>query len=294
MPGVEVSLAKPQEDDSGCRHLSCVGTALATSGLLVEDVLAMHSLLAFKGSLFVKKALSGTSSLLVGGLLAFVGSPLIKKVLAGCHLEAVVLVLPQFLDRPLPILVGAFRVGTSPKKNGPPRQFLEAAGQRPVGLHEVLNGAIPRHKRYGQHWPGDRIFENCRTPRRGRMGEAATTCIAATRTDQRGRMWTNEPAVVHRSSFVEEDEGRSLNSFAPVPTYEGTVELKINEEGVPIKPMEGISEFLEMEGRGGMEINSLSLPRQWRLMLCCRAESEAVKGLVTCQSPHVPESLTTQ
>jgi hypothetical protein len=46
-------------------------------------------------------------------------------------------------------------------------------------------------------------------------------------------------------------------------------ELKINEEGLPINPMEGISDFLEMEGRGGMEINSLSLPYQWRLMLRC-------------------------
>jgi hypothetical protein len=84
-------------------------------------------------------------------------------------------------------------------------------------------------------------------------------------------MWTNEPAVVHRSSFVEEDEGRSLDSFVSVPTYEGTAEQKRNEEGVPINPMERISEFLEMEGRGGMEINSLSLPRLWCLMLCCRA-----------------------
>jgi hypothetical protein len=82
-------------------------------------------------------------------------------------------------------------------------------------------------------------------------------------------MWTNEPVVVHRSSFVEKDEGRSLDSFVPVPTYKGTVELKINEEGVPINPMEGISEFLEMEGRGGIEINSLSLPCQWCLMLHC-------------------------
>ena len=93
------------------------------------------------------------------------------------------------------------------------------------------------------------------------MGEAGTTCIAATQKDQRGRMWTNEPAVVHRSSFVEEDEGRSLDSFVPVPMYEGMAELKINEEGVPINPMEGISEVLEMEGRGGMGINSLSHPR---------------------------------
>jgi hypothetical protein len=73
-------------------------------------------------------------------------------------------------------------------------------------------------------------------------------------------MWTNEPAVVHRSSFMEEDERRSLDSFVPVPMYKGMAELKINEEGVPINPMEGISEFLEMEGRGGMEINSHSPP----------------------------------
>jgi hypothetical protein len=71
-------------------------------------------------------------------------------------------------------------------------------------------------------------------------------------------------------------------------------ELKINEKGVPINPMEGISEILEMEGRGGMEINSRSLPRQWRLMLHCQAEGKAAKGLITYQSPHVPESLTTQ
>jgi hypothetical protein len=82
-------------------------------------------------------------------------------------------------------------------------------------------------------------------------------------------MWKNEPAVVHLSSFVEEDEGRSLDSFVPVPTYEGMAELKLKEEGVPINWMEGISEFLEMQGRGGMEINSLSLPRQWHLMLRC-------------------------
>jgi hypothetical protein len=76
------------------------------------------------------------------------------------------------------------------------------------------------------------------------VGEAATISIAATWKDWRGRMWTNELALVHRSSFVEEDEGRSLDSFVPVPMYKGTAELKINEEGVPINPMEGISEFL--------------------------------------------------
>jgi hypothetical protein len=106
-------------------------------------------------------------------------------------------------------------------------------------------------------------------------------------------MWTNEPAVVYHSSFVEDDEGRSLDSFVPVRMYESTAELKINEEGVPINLMEGISEFLEVEGRGGMGINSLSLPRQWQLMLRCQAEGKAAKGLITCQSPHIPESLTT-
>jgi hypothetical protein len=49
-PGMEASTAKPQENDLGCRCLSCVGSALATSGLLVEDVLVTHSLLAFEGS----------------------------------------------------------------------------------------------------------------------------------------------------------------------------------------------------------------------------------------------------
>jgi hypothetical protein len=103
------------------------------------------------------------------------------------------------------------------------------------------------------------------------------------------RRWSTVPHLWRR-----QDERRRLNSFVPVLTYKGTVELKINEEGVLINPMEGISEFLEMEGRGGMEINSLSLPRQWHLMLRCQAKGKAAKGLVTCQSPHVPESLTTQ
>ena len=35
---------------------------------------------------------------------------------------------------------------------------------------------------------------------------------------------------------------------------------KIKEEGGPINPKKGISAFLKMEGRGGMEINSRSPP----------------------------------
>ncbi len=92
-------------------------------GMLVKELLTTIGLLVFVGSMFVKKTLSGASSLLAGNLLAFVGSMLVKKALAGCRLEAVVLMLPQFVDRPLPILVGAFHAGTSPKKNGPPRQI---------------------------------------------------------------------------------------------------------------------------------------------------------------------------
>jgi hypothetical protein len=118
-PGVETSTAKPQDDDLGCCCLSCMGSALTTSGFLVEDALAMHSLLVFVGSLFFKKVLSGASSLLVGGFLAFVGGTLVKKALAGCRLEALALLLSQFVDRPLPILVGAFHAGASPKMNGP-------------------------------------------------------------------------------------------------------------------------------------------------------------------------------
>ncbi len=77
-PGMEALTAKPQEDNLGCCCLSCMGSALATCGLLVEDALATHSLLAFEGSSEVKKALRGASSLLAGSLLAFVGSTLVK------------------------------------------------------------------------------------------------------------------------------------------------------------------------------------------------------------------------
>jgi hypothetical protein len=95
--------------------LTTDGLLAFIGGTLVKELLATICLLAFVGSTFVKKALSSASS-----LLAYLGSTFIKKALAGCHLEAVALVLPQFVDHPLPILVGAFRAGASPKKNGPP------------------------------------------------------------------------------------------------------------------------------------------------------------------------------
>ena len=79
----------------------------------------MIGLLAFVGGSLVKESLE------MSCLLLFVSSLLVNMALAGrrLELEAVALVLPQGLDRPLPILVGAFRAGASPKKNGPPRQF---------------------------------------------------------------------------------------------------------------------------------------------------------------------------
>jgi hypothetical protein len=110
-PDVEVVTAKPQEDSSGCRHLSSKSNVFghkATSSLLVEKALKTCSLL-------IKKLL------MTDGLLAFVGGTLVKELLAtigllvltGCHLEAMALVLPLVVDFPLPIPVGMFRAGAS-------------------------------------------------------------------------------------------------------------------------------------------------------------------------------------
>jgi hypothetical protein len=120
-PDVEAVAAKPQEDSSGCRHVSCKSSAFghkATSSLLVEKALMTCSLLikkplttdgllAFVGSMLVKESLA------MIGLLALMSGFLVKMELAGCHLEAMVLILPQVVDCPLPIPVGVFRAGTS-------------------------------------------------------------------------------------------------------------------------------------------------------------------------------------
>jgi hypothetical protein len=95
----------------------------ATSSLLVNKALTMcsllvGSLLAFVGGTLFEEALA------MSGLLLFASSLLIDKALAGrCCLEAVALVLPQFVNCSLPILVGAFHAGASSKRNGPPGQF---------------------------------------------------------------------------------------------------------------------------------------------------------------------------
>ena len=73
------------------------------SSLLVKKALTTcslleGSLLVFVCSMLVKEALA------VSSLLFFASSLLVNMVLLGCHLEAVALVLPQFVDRLLPIL----------------------------------------------------------------------------------------------------------------------------------------------------------------------------------------------
>ena len=77
----------------------------------------MIGLLAFVGSTLVEELLA------MSCLLLFASSLLVNMVLAGRRLEAVALVLPQGIDLPLPILVGTFCAGASPKKDGPPGQF---------------------------------------------------------------------------------------------------------------------------------------------------------------------------
>ncbi len=124
-PDVEAAAAKPQEDDAGCLPLSCKSSAFghkATSSLLVEKALTTCSLLAGSLLVFVCSTLV-EEALAVSGLLFFASSLLVNMVLSGHRLEVVALVLPQFVERPLPILVGAFRLGASLEKDGPPRQF---------------------------------------------------------------------------------------------------------------------------------------------------------------------------
>ena len=145
-PGKEALVADQQEDDLGSRRLLCLSGALATSRLLVKEVLATCSLpLMFEGGVLVKKTLSCTSGLLAGSLLpACTSGVLVKEPLAAGSLflalveellaagslflagargllneECLVLVRPQILDGRLPIPVGAVRASTSPMKNRP-------------------------------------------------------------------------------------------------------------------------------------------------------------------------------
>ncbi len=135
---MEAAAAKSQEDGSGCRHLSCKSSAFghkATSSLLVDKALTTcsllaGSLLAFVGGTLVEEALA------VSGLLFFASSLLVEMALAGRRLEATVLNLPKGVD--LPILVGVFREGASPMKNGPSGWYWR---QQPGSLLGFAQGA---------------------------------------------------------------------------------------------------------------------------------------------------------
>jgi hypothetical protein len=81
---------------------------------LIKELLATIGLLVFVGGTLVKELFA------MSCLLLFVSSLLVNMALAGRCLEAVVLVLPQGVNRSLPILVGAFCTGASPKKDRPP------------------------------------------------------------------------------------------------------------------------------------------------------------------------------
>jgi hypothetical protein len=168
-PDVEAAAAKPQEDGAGGRPFLCLGSTFGrplvlgnapgkeafgkkqpsllagTNGLLVEELLVASSLLADMSGfllllveelLAVGSLLAGTSisSLLAGtsgsSLLAGASDLLVKELLA------MALVRPQVVDCPLPILVGTFRVGVGPMKNGPPRG---AGGSSPAACWSSQN-----------------------------------------------------------------------------------------------------------------------------------------------------------
>jgi hypothetical protein len=142
--------AEPQEDELGGSRLACFSGVLATcslllasassslllasasssllaftSGLLVEKFLTMGSLLALVGGTLVKELLT------TSGLLSLTSGFLVEKAFTCCRMEAMALVLPQFIERPLPILVGSFCASASPKTNWPPGQFRR---HQPSGL----------------------------------------------------------------------------------------------------------------------------------------------------------------
>jgi hypothetical protein len=234
---LESALPNPLESHSQ-RICSCKSKVIIFPSSSILR-LAMHSLLAFEGSLFIKKALSGASSLLAGGLLAFIGGTLVDKALAGRHLEAMALVLPQFVDCPISILVGAFRAGVSPKKNGPPGRFWR---QQAGGLlvfakcslepFLVANGTtnigrgiefliIIKHP-VGGAWGRLQLFV-LQPP--GRIGEGGR--------GQMGQWWSTIPHLWRRMR-----KGVSTHLYL-FQRREVCRNYKINEEGGPINPIRG-------------------------------------------------------
>jgi hypothetical protein len=90
-----------------------VEKALTTCSLLIDKPLTMGSLLAFIGGTLVKESLA------MIGLLALTSGFLIKMALACHRLEAMALILPQFIHSSFPVLVGSLLASVASGKNPP-------------------------------------------------------------------------------------------------------------------------------------------------------------------------------
>ena len=102
------------------------GLLVFVGGTLVKESLTTIGLLAFVGGVLVEESLA------MSCLLLFASSLLVNMALAGRRLEAVALVLPQGVNRALPILEGAFCKGASPKKNAPPGLVFAKCSLEPI------------------------------------------------------------------------------------------------------------------------------------------------------------------
>ncbi len=90
-----------------------VKKVLTTCSLLVEKPLTTGGLLAFIGGTL------GKESLVTIGLLALTSGFLVEMALAGRRLEAMALVLPQFVHSSFPVLVGGLLASAASGKNLP-------------------------------------------------------------------------------------------------------------------------------------------------------------------------------
>jgi hypothetical protein len=107
-----------------------------------KKALVKSGFLTFVRGTLVKKTLGGMlveKTLATSSLLSLTSSFLDKKALAGCRMVMLVLVLPQFIHDPLPVLVGSFCAGTTPGKNRSPQWRW---WQKPRSLVVFAPGAI--------------------------------------------------------------------------------------------------------------------------------------------------------
>ncbi len=183
--------------------------------LLVAKALKTSRFFLFVSCVLVVKALtmSGllvlTSSVLVmtRGLPSLISGALVKVLLATIWGP------PQLVYCPLPILVCALQDAASLTNNWGLRR------QQPHGLMVLAIGAI-KPIFVASISRGVVHLIRAEQPVRGaRGGGGVTICVAANPRDWWGssRAGANEPAVIHRSSFVEEEGGNGLGSLLLVP-----------------------------------------------------------------------------